>query len=262
MIKLIVTDMDGTFLNDNHEIDGRFWDIFEEMKERGIMFAVASGRQYFNLLEKFSSIESEILFIAENGTLVMYEGRELFSNCLRDEDVKYALEKLKKIKNIGVVLCGKLTAYVEDIRPEFISEVEKYYHRYEVVESLEDVNEEIIKIAIYDFYDSETNCAPHFVGDKERFKVVVSGKHWVDIMHIDSNKGEAIKKVRDIFEFEKEEIAAFGDYLNDYEMMLEVEHSYAMENAHPEIKKISKYLAKSNNDRGVVEEIIKILSEN
>lgn len=261
MIKLIVTDMDGTFLNDNHEIDDRFWSIFEEMKSRGIMFAVASGRQYFNLLENFDSIKDDILFVAENGTLVMFKEKELFSNCMAKEDVKHALEKLKDIQNIGVVLCGKQTAYIEDTEPEFLHEVSKYYHRREVVKDLGEVQEEIIKIAIYDFIDAETNCYPYIKGDSDRYKIVVSGKHWVDIMHRNSNKGEAIKELRKIFRFEKNEIAVFGDYLNDYDMMLEVEHSFAMENAHPEIKRIAKYSAKSNNESGVVEGIIEILEK-
>ncbi|MGL4533645.1 MAG: Cof-type HAD-IIB family hydrolase [Fusobacteriaceae bacterium] len=264
MIKLIVTDMDGTFLNDNHEIDARFWGIFEEMKSKGIMFAVASGRQYFNLVENFECIKEEILFVAENGTIVMFKDKELFSSCIGKQDVKHALQKLKAIKNIGIVLCGKNTAYIEDTSPEFLQEVQKYYHRREVVGDLNQIKDEIIKIAIYDFEDAQTNSYPHIEMDSDRYKVVVSGKHWVDIMHLNSNKGEAIKKIREIFKFEKNEIAAFGDYLNDYDMMMEVEHSFAMENAHSEIKKISKYIAKSNNESGVVECIIKILenSEN
>lgn len=261
MIKLIITDMDGTFLNDEHQIDERFWNVFKEMKNKGIMFGVASGRQYFNLLENFEPIKEEILFIAENGTLIMFKGKEIFSNCVEKKDVHHALEVLKKVKNIGVVLCGKSTAYITDTSPMFLEEVSKYYHRRKVVESFEEVTEDIIKIAIYDFIDAETNCYPHIEGDSDRYKVVVSGKHWVDIMHLDSNKGEAIKKIREVFQYDKSEIVAFGDYLNDYEMMLEVEHSFAMENAHSEIKKVAKYIAKSNNESGVVEGIIEILEK-
>ena len=47
----------------------------------------------------------------------------------------------------------------------------------------------------------------------------------------------------------------FGDYLNDYELMLEGEYSFAMENAHPELKKIAKYNGGDNNNGGVVKSI-------
>ncbi|MGL5578994.1 MAG: HAD family hydrolase, partial [Fusobacteriaceae bacterium] len=94
MIKLIITDMDGTLLNDNHEIDGEFWELFNQMKKQDILFSVASGRQYYNLVEKFQDIQDEMIFIAENGTFVMHQGKELFSNCLLPQDVKYILKKL------------------------------------------------------------------------------------------------------------------------------------------------------------------------
>ena len=44
---------------------------------------------------------------------------------------------------------------------------------------------------------------------------------------------------------------SFGDYLNDAEMMKETYHSYAMENAHPEIKKLARFHAPSNEESGV-----------
>ncbi len=45
----------------------------------------------------------------------------------------------------------------------------------------------------------------------------------------------------------------FGDYLNDLEMMSKAHYSFAMENAHPDIKKAARYRAKSNDENGVVE---------
>ena len=54
---------------------------------------------------------------------------------------------------------------------------------------------------------------------------------------------------------------AFGDFLNDYEMMEVAGHSYAMKNAHPEIKKISRYITEFDNDNnGVVDTIQKVFA--
>ena len=79
MIKLIVADMDGTLLNDNNEINEEFWEVHKKLKEKGVIFAVGSGRQYHNLKERFSSIKDDMLFIAENGTYVVYHEEELLS---------------------------------------------------------------------------------------------------------------------------------------------------------------------------------------
>ena len=92
MIKLIATDMDGTLLNSNNEIQHGFYDVFEKIQEKGIIFAAASGRQYYNLLERFKGIEDKMMFIAENGTFVVYEGKELVVNSL---DINLARELVK-----------------------------------------------------------------------------------------------------------------------------------------------------------------------
>lgn len=70
MIKLVVTDMDGTLLNDNHQLPENFWEIEQQLTAKGIVFAVASGRQYYNLIERFESIQHRLLVLADNGTFV------------------------------------------------------------------------------------------------------------------------------------------------------------------------------------------------
>ena len=54
MIKLIATDMDGTWLNDAKDYDREiFKREFEEMRKQDIKFVVASGNQYANLMTRF-----------------------------------------------------------------------------------------------------------------------------------------------------------------------------------------------------------------
>ena len=45
MIKLIVSDMDGTLLDDSKKLHDDFWEVFEELQKRGIYFVPARGRQ-------------------------------------------------------------------------------------------------------------------------------------------------------------------------------------------------------------------------
>ena len=54
-IKFVATDMDGTLLNSKKEIHEEFYEVFKEMKEKNIIFAAASGRQYYSLLETFDN---------------------------------------------------------------------------------------------------------------------------------------------------------------------------------------------------------------
>ena len=57
MIKLIATDMDGTWLTDQKDSDKElFLREFAEMKKQGIKFVVASGNQYANLMSIFIEV--------------------------------------------------------------------------------------------------------------------------------------------------------------------------------------------------------------
>ena len=67
MIKLIATDLDGTLLDEKSEINPEFYKVFKKLRERGIMFSAASGRQYQNLIKKFEDIKDDMMFISENG---------------------------------------------------------------------------------------------------------------------------------------------------------------------------------------------------
>ena len=94
MIKLIATDMDGTLLNSKHEIDDSFYEVLPKLQEKGIKFTIASGRQYYSLLDTFEGISDNLLFIAENGTYVMYRGEEIMVNPL-DKDLAHKLRGKK-----------------------------------------------------------------------------------------------------------------------------------------------------------------------
>ena len=259
MIKLVVTDMDGTLLDDNHEIHESFWDTLKELKRKNIQFCVASGRQYYNLLEKFKGHEEDLIFIAENGTIVMKNHEELFSKSLEKDGIEELVKIARELPEVFTVLCGKKSAYIETKDKAFIAEVEKYYHHYEIVEDLLGITDDILKIALFHFVSSEKEIYPHYKKFENSYKIVVSGKTWVDIMDKNINKGVALKGLKDALGITSENVLAFGDYLNDYEMMGEAEFSYAMKNAHAELKKVAKFEAPSNNENGVVEVIKKLI---
>lgn len=78
-IKVIVTDMDGTFLDDAKQYDrDRFQAQFEQLKARDIEFVVASGNQYYQLISFFPELKDRISFVAENGALVFDRGEQIF----------------------------------------------------------------------------------------------------------------------------------------------------------------------------------------
>lgn len=255
MIKFIATDMDGTLLNKHNEIHDEFFEIFEKLENKNITFAAASGRQYFNLAKRFEAIKDRMMFIAENGTFVVYKGKELFVNAL-DKNVAIELIEIgRKIDNANVILCGKKAAYIENDNVDFVKEVQKYYERYEIVKDINEVEDDILKVTICDFSGSQNNSNSYYNDYREKLQVTVSGEIWLDITAKGANKGVAIKALQEKLGITFDETMVFGDYLNDLEMMEVAYHSYAMENAHEDLKKVARFTAKSNDENGVVEAI-------
>ena len=87
MIKLIVSDMDGTLLNDEKQIDKRIYSLLPKMRQEGIRFVVASGRQYPSLARDFQEHLPEITVIAENGALVMQNEKELYFKGMNEKQI-------------------------------------------------------------------------------------------------------------------------------------------------------------------------------
>ena len=151
MIKLIATDMDGTLLNSKNELQDGFYEVFDRLKEKEIIFAAASGRQYYNLLERFEGMHENMMFIAENGTFVVYKGKELVVNAL---DINLARELIRvgrDIENCYVVVCGKNSAYIDSDDERLVEQTKKYYARYKIVSDLTKVEDDILKVTICDF---------------------------------------------------------------------------------------------------------------
>ena len=257
MIKLIITDMDGTLLDDNNNINEEFWNIEKELNKKGIIFAAASGRQYYNLLHRFSPIKDDMLFIAENGTYVMYKNEELYINTIPKEEAVELINASRGIKETRVVLCGKKSAYIEPGNEKFMNEVNKYYTELKIVDDLTKVDDDILKLAVCDFIGSEENSYTHYKKFEDRYKVVISGKIWLDLMMPDANKGKAVEMIQKKLGISYDETMVFGDYLNDLEMMSTGKYSFAMKNAHPLLKEHCNFTAESNNDNGVIKAIKK-----
>lgn len=253
MIKLVASDMDGTLLNEQGNIPSHFWEIEKNLEEKQILFCAASGRQYFNLELLFSSIKNNTIFLAENGALVIFRDKVLFENSMSKKDLKEWLQIASSLQNVFPVFCGKNSAYIEKTENEtFLTEVKKYYHKLEMVDSLEEISENMLKLAICDLNGSEINSYPHYKKFNAEYQVVVSGGIWLDIMNQSTNKGVALEKIKEFFEIKYDELLVFGDYLNDYEMMSCGKYSFAMENAHPKLKEKANYVTKSNKDEGVL----------
>lgn len=260
-IKLVVTDMDGTLLNSQHEVSERFFEIHTALKKKNIHFAAASGRQYQSILSKLEEIREDITIIAENGAYAKQGNEELFSCGLPLDTLLNAIVFSKNIDGVGIILCGKKYAYIENSNPEFSAMFSQFYSSYKIVKDLRKIKgDEFFKVALYHPECSEKFLYPKLKHLSDALQITVSGKNWLDISHKDANKGNAINKLQKRLGVTAQETMAFGDYNNDLKMLENASYSFAMKNAHPNVKNIAKYETLSNDDRGVdyiLEQLIK-----
>lgn len=260
MIKLVATDMDGTFLDSNKKFDPEFIDIFYKLKEKDIKFVIASGNQYYRLYQKFVPLSEYMYFIAENGSYIAKGARELYANIIQPQHVEIVKDIIEKIPRIFMIMCGRKGAYVLKDYSEYRNEVKKYYCSYSFVDSFDEVQDDIMKIAIFDPYQRIHEVIDDVKsGLPKELKVVTSGNEWMDIQNKSINKGVGIRFLQKIYDIQAEECAAFGDQMNDYELLQQVKYSYAMENAVQPIKDIAYEVIPSNDKQGVLIKLKEIL---
>ncbi len=251
-VKMVVTDMDGTLLDSQSRVSERFFELFEALDLMGVRFVAASGRQYTSIFDKLLRIQDRISIVAENGGYVRQGSQELHSVVLDPARVYDMIPDLRKIEGLYTVLCGKRSAYIESRDSRFTEILGEYYTRFDIVDDLKAVDyDEFFKVAVYHFEGSESHVYPHLRGLEEHLQVKVSGKHWIDISDPSANKGNALKKLQHLFGISPAETMVFGDFNNDLEMLREGYFSYAMANAHPNVKKIARFSTSSNDERGV-----------
>lgn len=149
-IKLVATDMDGTFMRTDYTFDiPRFEAILSRMKEVGCEFVVASGKQYYKLRTHFPGYDHELNFIAENGALEKEKDRVIFSADISREAMQVLLMLCKKYPEIKNVMCGFNSAYCErgTVSEAFFELTNKYYHKLQWVDDFAQIDDTILKFA-------------------------------------------------------------------------------------------------------------------
>lgn len=256
-IKLIVADMDGTLLDADSRIPLGFAPMLDRVTQLGIRFVPASGRQYQTLGKMFADAPQPLPIIAENGNVVALDGRIIETHGVSDDIVDETIAMTERTHDdLGLVVCALGGAYVSREDDAFIAEASKYYTKLTVVPNLRDVlrykDEKILKLAIFDFGDAQEMARRELGFVTDPYIALASSPHWVDIMDKHVDKGEGVKALQRALGVTCAQTMVFGDYPNDIGMLREADYSFAMANAHPDVKKVAHYLAPANTEEGVI----------
>lgn len=262
MIKLIASDLDGTLFPPHKGLPDETFYLIERLYERGITFAPASGRQLPNLLNLFGPVKDKIAIIAENGGIVWHKEEIIYQNRTPAQDVSRTLEAVRKVDGLYPLLSCADCAYYDSENEKFIRTVQKSYSQSKRVANLDEIKDglSVIKISVW---DENPPCASH--GEPllapllSGLRTIVSGYDWLDVSTLNANKGSALTELMRTLNVTPDECEAYGDHMNDFEMLSVCGHPYVTANAFAGLKKYFKNELLSNADLGVIKRLKEIL---
>ena len=255
-IKLLASDLDGTLLQNGALLpSNEAYELIRQLQQKGIVFAASSGRQYHSLRALFAPIADEIAYVCENGALVMYQDKILYSSKMDKTLTDEMLDFLDNHNEYQAVISGARSSYVSDKYPKVAKMMrESYHYAIKEVPNLYHLPEPIIKFSFYKeegMNDDDYQLVRKYFGD--RATVATSGITWIDTMEKNIDKSVGIRALANALQIDISDCMAVGDHYNDIEMLQTVGHPVAVNNAQPAILKICPQKTPS------VEELIKTL---
>lgn len=259
MIKLIATDIDGTLVADGTlDLNPEYYDVIRELRNRGTIVLAASGRQRASIEKVFTPVLDDMSFISENGTCI-YSKDYQYVDRIDPEVVTSFIKEARQFPGCELVINKDNMTYMENIGA-YEHLVGDYGYRGMLVDDVLKDPEDACKVSIF-----HHDCAEEVVGDEfikrwaKTMNVVVSGKCWIDCANKNVNKGSALRHFQEEYNIVPDETLAFGDNLNDIEMLKRASHSFAVENARDEVKEAANFVAPSYKEDGVLQVLKAVL---
>ncbi|MFI3176235.1 MAG: HAD family hydrolase [Eubacteriales bacterium] len=255
MIRLVATDVDGTLVQDSaKDVYPELIEIFKKLQEKGVVISVASGRQYYSLRRMFREMGDSILYIAENGAHIVYEGKTIEATAMDPVIVRRIIRDARELnEQYHLIVSTPQGSYIES-RDEYFHDLiaNSYCNKVEVLDDVLATPLSIIKISIFCREGMRAIAESAFIPKwKDDVKVCMAGEQWLDFMDLSVDKGHALVKTQEKFGISREETMAFGDNNNDVGLLTQASESYAVESAVAEAKDAAKYLCQSYQEKGV-----------
>lgn len=255
MIKLIASDVDGTLLPEGTaELNPELYEVILKLKEKGIVFAAASGRQENSIRTVFAPIVDDIYLISNNGGYVTYQNQILVCRTFDREIAKEILTYIRKMENVFYLATSPDGDYTDCQDKEMLEWLKEGYRIH--INRIDDVMEKadrLVKISAFaKGRDAAGVAAPAKAVFDGKAMVTAAGEHWVDFTAPGSAKGNALKELQERLHVTREETMAFGDNNNDISMLQNAGESYAVSEAREEVKAVCKHILPDTNRDSVL----------
>lgn len=156
MVKLIVSDIDGTLLPYGQiNLRPSLFQVIEQLRERGVIFCPASGRQYHSLRGLFAPVQDELAYLCENGAILYGAGREedapVLGKTSMPREASLALaEDILALPGCQLLVSGANVSYVCRCTSDYVSMLkDEKGNRVQILEHPRQIEEDILKVSAY-----------------------------------------------------------------------------------------------------------------
>lgn len=248
--KIIFFDIDDTlYIKAENRVPDSTITALKSLKKQGIIIAIATGRGKGvfppSILEMIHQIGIDLL-VTINGQYVEYQGNCLMDFPLKNSQIQEVTDYLIS-QNIayGYMTADKIFAF--DETPALTNALTSLHIPYQTIKA-EEFDKSLPIYQILAFYDDNRTANLHFAEGLKTVRWHISG---VDILDKDGSKSRGIEQALTALNLQFSDAWAFGDGLNDIEMLQSVGFGIAMGNAHPQLKAVADFVADDIQQDGI-----------
>jgi len=270
MVRVLFLDLDGTLLTDQKELTPYTKKVLAACKARDVKLFVATGRP--PLLEKMASWGEETMGLFDggvycNGGCTMFDGVKTY-DFMDEAAVRSIMAAAEPFEEVNIAL--QLEDEVHAFRMSIDKRLEAGWGTsFDAALTLAEADKsKVSKMLVFygGLIGSGRTLEPALVsqlkaacaGQAQMY--VTDGELCVQAMGLSVNKYRAVERVREAFGLDAEEIAVFGDDVNDREILTAYPNSYAMANAAAEIQAVARHVTeRDNNHDGVACAIMRLI---
>jgi len=262
-IKLIVTDIDGTLLNDNGELGIESKKLLKELMKENVIISLATGRLHSAITEVANELSLNGYVISLDGAMIKnyHQDKIHYESFLRAGQVKKAIAIAENLL-INIALCHSSSIYYTEYNSVIPSLLSKYGAFYTQVDSYEgyfsgtleivcssDIKDSIKQMEEKFNFPYSIGCNTSYFRSKKNENI-----YYLEIRKAGSSKGKALMRLLKHLSIKPSQAAVIGDWYNDITMFQSNAVKVAVANAIPELLNIADYITtKSNRDDGTAE---------
>ena len=257
MIKLVVTDVDGTIVAKDEILHPEVPALAKQLRRQGIIYTIATGRVESQVEEYVKQLElDDTPYIACNGGVIVRGGQVVFRRTVplaplrQAVAVAEALEMSVLYSKNGVERACRLTDYVRQQQRDFGRYQEVIPFDEKMWESLE-IDKLVFMAKVRDGSLDAVEALCRRLPEEFGYKRYANKA--LEVLHRDSTKEKGVQSLADMLGIPMEQVMAVGDDLNDLGMLRAAGIGVAVGNAQEPAKEAADYVASAPCYEGVME---------